>query len=250
MTFTLQGVHLWNASLDECRADDYLALELLLDEAEISRARRFYFERDRRRFTVARGLLRVFLGRYLNVPPESVAFGYTQRGKPFLLLPETEFQFNLSHSGGKALFAFARSHKVGVDVEAGERLGDDWPSLARRYFSAREQAELNALPEHQRRAAFLTGWARKEAYLKATGLGIADGLQTIEVTLGPDRPAAFLSPEIAARWTLCEVGDTGSAPPLAAALVIERRGAMEEATPEIRRFSVVSVAALLVHQDG
>ena len=56
----------------------------------------------------------------------------------------------------------------------------------------------------RRRAAFLNGWARKEAYLKATGLGIADGLQKIEVTLGPDEPAAFLSPEIAARWTFCD----------------------------------------------
>ena len=209
------------------------------------------FERDQRRFTVARGLLRALLGRYLGLPSTALVFGYTERGKPFLTGPaEPDLRFNLSHSGGQALFAFAWGREVGVDVEAGERLGEDWPAIAARYFSAREQAELHALPEHRRRAAFLTGWARKEAYLKATGLGIADGLQKIEVTLDPARPAAFLSPELAARWTFRDP-NAGHPTPMspAAALVVERRGPTEP-PPEVRRFSVASVSALLGHQDG
>ncbi len=253
VTSILQEVHLWTARLDEQGAENLRVAESLLDKTELARAGRFYFERDQRRFTITRGILRALLARYLNMSPSAVTFGYTGRGKPFLAIattttPPADLRFNVSHSGGEALFAFAHDREIGVDVEAGERLGDDWPAIARRYFSLREQAELLALPTHQQRAAFLTGWARKEAYLKATGLGIADGLQKIEVTLDPARSAGFLSPELAARWTFCDPGASigGSS---ASALVVARRNPAE-APPAVQRFSVTSLAALLVHQHG
>lgn len=247
---TLDGVHLWTAHLDEQEEATRNRWQSLLDEAEATRARRFYFERDRRRFAVARGILRTLLARYLNVAPGVLAFGYTERGKPFLTSSESGLRFNVSHSGGQALFAFAQGREIGVDIEAGERLGDDWPGIARRYFSEREQGELFALPEPQRRAAFLTGWARKEAYLKATGLGISDGLQKIEITLGMDRPAAFLSAEHAARWVFCD-----AAPPehggraFARALVVARRG-VGEAAPVVQHFPAASLASPLVRRRG
>lgn len=217
-------VHVWSAALD-LDDDRVRPLAALLDDGEAARARRFHFERDRRRFTVARGVLRTLLGRYLGVPALGLVFGEKGRGKPTLISPElagTErLCFNVSHSDGRALFAFARGVEVGVDLEAGARLGEDWPLIARRVFSAREQAELAIVAPDRRRVAFLDGWTRKEAYLKATAQGIVDGLTSIEVTLDPARPAAFVALPAAERtrgWTLY---DLRADERFAAALVVE-----------------------------
>ena len=191
----------------------------------------FYFEHDRRHFAAARGILRIVLGRYLKIPPGDARFGYGPRGKPFVSAPATEVRFNLSHSHGRAMFVFARGREVGVDLEAGARLKDDWPGLARRVFSTREQAELAALPEEQRRGAFLNGWTRKEAYLKATGLGIVDGLQAIEVTLGTARRCALLAGPAGVAWSL---HDLRADDEFAAALVVEG-----DETARLERFDYV-----------
>ncbi len=217
-----RAVHVWDAALD---LDDtrVAALAVLLDEGEAARARRFHFECDRRRFTVARGILRTLLGRYLGRSAADLVFGQAGRGKPVLTTPGGHGQmcFNVSHSDGRALFAFARGVEVGIDLEAGARLGEDWPLIARRVFSAREQAELSSVAPAHRRAAFLDGWTRKEAYLKATAQGIVDGLTSIEVTLDPARPAAFVALPDADRtrgWTL---RDLRADDRFAAALVVE-----------------------------
>lgn len=207
------AVHVWTANLDEPAPPAEW-----LDPEESARARRFYFERDRRHFAAARSILRGLLGRYLDTSAGGIRFGYGGRGKPSVVSPGTDVRFNLSHSNRRALFVFARARALGVDLEAGARLKDDWPALARRVFSAREQAELAALPPGQRRAAFLNGWTRKEAYLKATGLGIVDGLQTIEVTLGPARPCALLAGPAGTAWTL---HDLRTDEDFAAALAVE-----------------------------
>ncbi len=210
------AVHVWRASL-ESDADMVAGWTALLDAAELARARRFYFERDRCRFTVARGLLRQLAGGYLDVPPTDVHFAAGPHGKPHLAPGANALHFNLSHSGTQALFAFAPSREVGIDLEAGARLGDDWPGLARRIFSPREQAELASLPAEHRRDGFLNGWTRKEAYLKATGQGLVNGLQQIEVSLDPARPASFLGAELAAAW---HIVDLRAAAGVAAALVL------------------------------
>ena len=222
-------VHVWSAALD---LDDDRAgtLAALLDAGEAARAGRFHFERDRRRFAAARGILRTLLGRYLDVPASGLVFGHEGRGKPVLASPRPSGNaerlcFNVSHSDGRALFAFARGVEVGVDLEAGARLGEDWPLIARRVFSVREQAELAAVVVARRRGAFLDGWTRKEAYLKATAQGIVDGLTSIEVTLDPARRAAFVAlPEAAhgGGWTL---RDLRADERFAAALVVGDGGA-------------------------
>ncbi len=194
-----------------------------LDAAETARAARFHFEHDRRHYAAARGWLRVLLGRYLDTPPGALRFGYGPRGKPFFDHPSGGMRFNVSHSHGHALLAFARGREVGIDLEAGARLGDDWPGLVRRVFSPREQAELAALPADCQRAAFLSGWTRKEAYLKATGLGITEGLHSIEVTLDPALPPVLRHPateeaHAARTWTIHDLRTDAT---FAAALVVE-----------------------------
>ena len=203
-----RDVHIWRASLDQSPAT-VAALRQLLSRDEQARADRFHFERDRRHFTVARGYLRKLLGRYLGIAPAEVRFFYAEYGKPALAcdLPQ-QLIFNLAHSAGLALYAFTLSGEIGIDLEhvRPEFTGDD---IARRYFSATEVACLDQLSETARHLAFFNCWTRKEAFIKAKGLGLSLGLDQFDVTLNPDQPAALLCTRWdeteAARWSLREI---------------------------------------------
>ena len=97
-------------------------------------------------------------------------------GKPFLkdLPHKHRCAFNMSHSEDVALIAMADvdAGEIGVDVEM-LRPMPDAPSLARQNFSASECAELAATKPDDQALAFLLGWTRKEACLKAIGSGLS-----------------------------------------------------------------------------
>jgi 4'-phosphopantetheinyl transferase len=214
-------VHVWSVDLDRL-PEAVLGQPLSANERE--RGRRFRFERDRRRFVTARGLLRRLLGRYLGLEPSRLRFGYGPRGKPFLA-GEDELRFNVSHSGGLALLAFAWDRELGVDVEE-EREVEEAEAIARRYFSSWEERELRLLTEVERQAAFFRCWTRKEAFIKATGDGLSRPLDAFDVTLAPGEPARLLrvegEPEAAFRFWL---EDVSPAPGFAGALAVEGREA-------------------------
>ncbi|HEY2158143.1 MAG TPA: hypothetical protein VGH33_21115, partial [Isosphaeraceae bacterium] len=140
----MQGeVHVWRVALD--RADDMLArLGSTLSDDERARGERFRSERDRARFLVSRAALRAILSRYAGRPAAALAFLAGPHGKPSLA-GAGAIEFNLSHSGDLALVAVAAGVRVGVDVEQLREM-DDRDAIVRRFFSAREQAELFALP--------------------------------------------------------------------------------------------------------
>ncbi|MDX1531223.1 MAG: 4'-phosphopantetheinyl transferase superfamily protein, partial [Rhodothermales bacterium] len=114
-------------------------------------------------------------------------------------------EYTVSHGGGLALYAVARSRRVGVDVEP-VRVIADADGLVDRFFSVGEGAAYRALPAADRPAAFAACWTRKEAFVKALGDGLSYPLDAFDVTVGPDRPAALLrlggDPAAAARWRL------------------------------------------------
>ena len=221
LTLASDEVHVWQAAL-VAGGLDAEALARLLSPDEMGRADRFRFAEGHNRFVVARGLLRVLLGRYLGAGPAELRFRYGPHGKPGLDAPhEQDLRFNLSHSGNRVLYAFTRGREVGIDVEA-IRWERDHGSLAERFFAPAEAAALRALPAPARLAAFYAGWTRKEAYMKARGTGIALGLSRFQVSLAPDEPAALLhvegEPDEPARWSLTPI-DAG--PGYAAALAVE-----------------------------
>ena len=199
-------VHVWRTGLDQPAAAVALLAESLSGD-ERDRAARFHFERDRRRFTVARGELRALLGAYLAVPAATIAFDYGSHGKPRLAgaLAAGDLRFNVSHSAGVALYAVARGREVGVDVE-GHREDFATAEIAERFFSPAERAALAALPPERRCDAFFACWSRKEAYIKARGLGLSLPLDAFDVSLTPGAPAALLAtrddPAERDRWTL------------------------------------------------
>jgi len=164
-----------------CPAEELSEYEAILAPDERARASRFHFERDRSRFTCVRGSLRTLLGGYLGARPVDIAFEYGIHGKPALAGRHgSPLKFNVSHSDGVALMAISHGVEVGIDVEAIRPMADA-NQIAARFFSPRETAELRALPA----ASFFTCWTRKEAYLKARGLGLAQQLRAFSVTISP-----------------------------------------------------------------
>jgi len=215
-------VHVWRAALDQPQSlSDFYAV---LAPGEKDRAARFHFQKDREHFITARGLLRRLLSGYLKIKPHDLSFGYSAYGKPFLVGEQAgDLRFNVSHSHGLALFAFAHDRDLGIDLEqirpevAGEQ-------IAERFFSAGEVTTLRRLPASQQAAAFFNCWTRKEAYIKARGEGLSLPLNQFDVSLAPGEPAALLHTRIAAgetsRWTMVELAPEAG---YKAALVIEGR---------------------------
>jgi 4'-phosphopantetheinyl transferase len=199
-------VHVWRATLG-LPVSDVQALEQILTADERIRANKFHFLKDRTHFIVARGVLRVILGRYLSRDPRTLQFSYTQYGKPDLATEEYDdpLFFNISHSQGMALYAISRNLNIGVDIEY-IRTDIECAQIAGRFFSPYEVRMLLGVPKQMQQEAFFNCWTRKEAYIKARGLGLSLDLNVFDVSLAPGEPAAILNireeDQDVSRWSL------------------------------------------------
>lgn len=184
LAVTPATVEVWRVHLD--RLDHAMAAWLdALPSAEQERARRFRADEARLRFVAGRVVLRHLLGGQLRIPPPEIPIVVDERGKPHLAegtLPR--WHFNLSHSGSLVLVALTESGPVGVDVETMRPL-DHWRALAARSFSPAEVRQLESLTAAERTPAFFATWTRREAFLKATGAGLAGTLGR-ELIPGPE----------------------------------------------------------------
>ena len=164
----------------------------LLSPSERQRASRFSFERDRRRFIVARARLRQLLAARLEIQPEEVDLVYGSHGKP--ALTDSDLHFNVSHCDDLAVYAFSWGHEIGVDVEA-VRWFVDAGDIAARFFSRRENVAYAALDPLDKPLGFFNCWTRKEAFIKALGDGLNHPLDSFDVSLAPNEPAKILRVE-------------------------------------------------------
>jgi 4'-phosphopantetheinyl transferase len=202
-------VQLWRVDLEAIGGDESRWQQVLSSD-ELARASRFHFSRDRQRFVASRALLRSILASYLATDPGSLSFSYSKKEKPSLgpAHADSGVTFNVSHSGGIGLFAFARRREIGVDVEQVRR-DPDLEAIARRFFSTHEQNQLAALSTEEKVDAFFRCWTRKEAYIKATGDGLSLPLNQFDVSLGATETNALLATRPdgseAGRWLLREV---------------------------------------------
>ena len=222
VTLSAGAVHVWRVALSWPPAQLPSLLSLLSPE-ERERAARFRFPRGYRRFIVSHAALRDILARYLSRAPQSLLFETNAYGKPFLAGDDSWLHFNLSHSGEWALVAVTSLGPVGVDVE---QVRDDFSgeAIARRFFSPSEVEAFLALPPELRTQGFFSCWTRKEAFIKAVGMGVSFALDGFAVSLHPDEQPRVLwvrdNPQEADSWSLL---DLRPGPGYAAALAIRAK---------------------------
>lgn len=184
---------MWVADLD-LPTHTQTVCERLLSTEETERARRFHFDQDRRRYTAARGILRLLIGRYLDLAPTDVVLRTDHCGKPYVA-PERNaraLQFNLSHSAGLALYGFTRHRRIGVDLEQ-VRSDVAFADIAAHHFPPGDVERLRALPAAEQAETFFTCWTRHEAFLKARGCGLAGEPAQAELALHPNELARILT---------------------------------------------------------
>lgn len=162
------GLRLWLCPLHDAPSE---AQRGWLDTVELARAARFVYDIRRRRYLAAHVALRGLLGAALEQPPHLLRIEPDANDKP-QLVGHAGWQFNLSDSDDWALVGLQQGAPIGVDVEVRRTL-DDARALALRLYTAPErEAVFDAAEGPEREAAFLRVWTRKEACLKAVGLGL------------------------------------------------------------------------------
>ena len=182
-------VHAWLADLtdtvpsDSGLSDTGLTDSRLLDPAELDRAARYARRRDGARFAASRAWLRLLLGRYLDAEPADLRFTVGPDSRPALAGEHGDrLQFSLSRSGDRVLIAVSLT-AVGADIEIVRPRTGLADLIASRFTAAEADcimAGCGGSPER----GFYRHWTAKEAYLKATGRGLA-GLRATELACGP-----------------------------------------------------------------
>jgi 4'-phosphopantetheinyl transferase len=201
-----ETIEIWRVPLDESQLDQHGAWRGVLSSEEQLRADTFHADAHRREYVIAHVALRTVLGRRLGVAPAEVQFaegsfaGNGMHGKaagrikPALRFagtssspdrepvsgPSLDIRFNLSHTRGAALVGVALGRELGVDIER-QRPMEDLEAIARSVMSSKEWEGWLAIPRELQERAFYRLWTRKEAYLKAIGLGLYRNLQEVTV---------------------------------------------------------------------
>ncbi len=203
-------IHIWRVSTNDQTDKSVEYLRSILSNEEQEKADRFHFERDRKQYTIARGFLRIIIGRYLDINPTEFDFSYNKYGKPKLEGADIgdSLHFNLSHSGNMVLYVFSLNRRVGIDVELIKSYKKT-REIVERFFSEKEKEEFASLPEGQKDVAFYTCWARKEAYIKAVGKGMSLPLDEFTVSMIPRKPILLLHNhneiDNGVKWTLLDI---------------------------------------------
>ena len=204
-------IHVWIIDLNNVGQFSVSELRQILAMDELAKSERFLFERDRKCYIVCRSVLRQLIGRYLHIPPQQIIFSYGKFGKPYLsqtMNYRNNLKFNISHSENLAIMAFVIGQEIGVDVEKihGKL---DISSIAQRFFSNHEVAQLQMLPQYLHQEAFFTCWTRKEAFLKARGDGLSFSLEDFDVSVDPREEPRLLAvqsaPEEVMRWQMHQI---------------------------------------------
>ena len=155
--------------LDEHDSED----QTLLTDAERDRVARFHRPVDRIRCATRRLLLRRILGEQLGIPGGQLEFEPGPWGKPRAKHPAAAtLDFNTSHSGRWFALAWSFEASVGIDIEVRRQLPDG-SSLARRWLTPLELEQAINAGHDLDGDGFLRLWCRKEAVMKAAGLGLS-----------------------------------------------------------------------------
>lgn len=200
-------VHIWCTDLTDKKHDITVMWQTLTPKERI-RADRFLTPNLRRNFIIARGVLRHILSRYTQIPAAAISFKQNAYGKISLdtnnsVPQDYPLEFNLSHSGNLVIYAFTLKHALGVDIEMMRPIKDHH-EIAKRFFSEKEIATLLELSAENYQTGFFTCWTRKEAFIKALGIGLSYPLHEFTVSIATQEKHWTLQIENTATMTGAE----------------------------------------------
>ncbi|MCP8900152.1 4'-phosphopantetheinyl transferase family protein [Gilvimarinus xylanilyticus] len=162
-----------------------------LSDAEQARAQRLRSVNAKRTFISSRLLCRAILAQELDTQPQNLSIALSPAGKPYVE-NAPDLHFNLSHSGQWIALGVSHTGPVGVDIEQPQKQRP-LLKIAQQFFHPEEVSLLQSLPAGQCEQAFYRLWTLKEAFFKARGTGIAEGLAQVNFAAGntPTAPAEF-----------------------------------------------------------
>ena len=184
-------IHLWSINPQKITDQNKLnSLKTLLNEAELEKVHRYRQAKAQHDALVTRAFVRSVLALYTDLNAQDLIFEITEHGKPELCNSSLPLRFNLSHNNNLIICAVCLNHNIGCDVESLSRK-INVENIAKRYFSADEYQSLQTLAPAAQGARFFEYWTLKEAFVKATGQGISQGLDTFSFQIGTAEQAAF-----------------------------------------------------------
>lgn len=176
-----EEVHIWKCNVlqNTSELDSYWRI---LTKDEIIKANNFHFEKDKVNYILARGILRNILAFYTKIQPEDIKFCFNKFGKPYLNSAQNvqNLKFNISHSHNNAVYIFTKNIDIGVDIEFSQNI-PDLEQVAKLFLSNYEYQYLQNLSNSERHNYFYKIWTLKEAFVKATGLGLSYDLRNVRI---------------------------------------------------------------------
>ena len=179
-------VHIWSGTLNE----DYhkLLVKGYHSAEEQKRAESFIYDIDAFLYLIKHNLIRIIIGNYLDYRPVDLIFKKNRYQKPYITVPNTTVQFNVSISSNRFVAVFCLHDVLGVDIELIRHI-DHMNPLTTDFLTSNEVAWINKHPESMHDKLFFNIWTMKEAFIKAIGKGLLFELNTIDVI--SDNPIPF-----------------------------------------------------------
>jgi 4'-phosphopantetheinyl transferase len=237
-------VHIWAVDLEHWGFPCHEAMQML-PESERKQSERFRFEILKTRYIKGHYLLRSLLGMYLGIDFYDQEFHIHKYGKPSLKNTQAEdsIYFNMSNSKNTCICVFRQHGDIGVDVEKIHELSN-LDRIVERFFSPLERKKIRSLSEQSRKKTFFKYWTRKEALLKAMGVGLSFPLDKVDVTDDQEETAeAFVKTtglHAESEWTLKDINVFEG---FASAIALQ--GNHLDCAPRLRYFQVSDENAVL-----
>jgi len=174
-------IHLWTATL-KTWIPHAEKLRYLLSPEELERIDRRKITSKKDEFLCSRGILRIILSMYAAQDPQHLIINYSSSGKPFL--PDSEIEFNISHSRDMLLCGIRAKQKIGLDIQEVYDISS-MDRIILNHFSPAEIQYLQDLPSSREyKEHFFAIWTAKEAYFKGVGDGIKETFKQVSIIPG------------------------------------------------------------------
>jgi len=202
-------IHIWVVDLDVWNLSCFEAVQEI-SESEAKKAGRFHFKIHQDRYVKGRFMLRSVLGMYLDSDFYDQEFHANFYGKPALQKhPEDHsIRFNISNSENICVCAFSQNSEIGIDIEKIHDL-PDMDQIIAASFSDEEIRKIHSLSEPDLTRTFFQYWARKEALIKAMGMGLSHPMNNVNVVTRDENPSQLMikteRSDISEEWTLLDM---------------------------------------------